>query len=234
MCWLTGPGFYATRSPRGICRPVQEPWHESWQMRSVGSLQNTRRSWIGYSSQTRRTNARRTEGKGCSWWTEAMSFPTSRSIGVYGNPLQRQGNCPRLGLDVLIGLLARPDLSKTDVRVYLALAILTVGQGHGWTSTSARLAEIGRVAHVHDRGHVARSLLRLRAAELYNCERIWGALTRRIAWPPPPPPVAKDGTKTHIDTYIPTPSSPSGTGLKRPPEVEEALAWLEKYVRRSR
>ena len=45
-----------------------------------------------------------------------------------------EGDCPRLDFDVLIALLARRDLSRTDVRVYLALAVLTVGRGLAQTS----------------------------------------------------------------------------------------------------
>jgi hypothetical protein len=45
-----------------------------------------------------------------------------------------QGNCVQVDAEALIALLARPDLSRTDVQVYLGLAILTVGKGHAWTA----------------------------------------------------------------------------------------------------
>jgi predicted MarR family transcription regulator len=76
-------------------------------------------------------------------------------------------------------LLARPDVSKTDARVWLALAVVT----RDFPRLPVTLANIAYMARVDDAPHVARSLKRLRAAGLYDCERTPDGVVRWAVWP---------------------------------------------------
>jgi len=95
MCWLTGPGLYATWTQTVMWTST----HRSWQMRSAGTLQNTRRPLIGCCAWTQRTSAKRAMDAGCGWLAPPVTAsPTTCSIGVYVNPLHRQ-NASVPGID---------------------------------------------------------------------------------------------------------------------------------------
>jgi len=109
-------------------------------------------------------------------------------------PTIREGSPMRSGFwrllhEDLAALLARRDLSWEVVRVYLALADLTVGYGKDKDFVS--ITQLEGYTCI-DRRHVWRALKRLGELGLYHEEVLGPTKVRRwVTWPPPA--IAKEG-----------------------------------------
>ncbi len=120
----------------------------------------------------------------------------------------RDGGFWRLDHDDLAAALARRDINGETLRVYLALADLTLGYGKACDVVS--LSQIADRAGLYTtngnghreyrRGHVARALRRLWQKGLYEQERAGGqAVCRSVVWPAPPPDAAaQTGTGANV------------------------------------
>jgi len=112
-------------------------------------------------------------------------------------PVTNDGGFWRLDHDGLAAILARRELSWGLVRVYLALADLTLGYGREQDTVSlSQMAERAGMYSVKPDGskcpdcpHVARAIKELSKRGLYGCARGKGqSVVRWVVWPAPPMP----------------------------------------------
>jgi len=105
-------------------------------------------------------------------------------------PMSREPGFWRLQHDDLAAALAPRDLSGEELRVYLAVADLTLGFGKDRDEVS--LGQIAKLTRM-DRPHVVRALRGLAKAELYRqTEAGKQSVIREVIWPAPP--VVRAGT----------------------------------------